>query len=207
VLVRPVDLTAHTGLVALPEELRGCAGRVQALAVRSERLEALPTWLGELTGLTELRVGGWYDGGERKWRFCPLRELLKEVAQLTRLQTLDLYVCLELTALPAELGALTGLQRLNLFCCFELTALPAELGALTVLRELDLRGCYGLTALPAELGALTCLQELDVSWCSGLTALPAELGTLTGLRELYLSNCKGLRRCGRGSGRSRACGS
>jgi hypothetical protein len=38
VRVRPdsVDLTAHTGLVALPEELRACAGRVRSLAVRSE---------------------------------------------------------------------------------------------------------------------------------------------------------------------------
>jgi hypothetical protein len=37
VRLRPdsVDLTARTGLVALPVELRACAGRVRALAVRS----------------------------------------------------------------------------------------------------------------------------------------------------------------------------
>jgi hypothetical protein len=58
--VRPdvVDHTAHTGLVALPEELRACTGRVRELRVRRDALEALPAWLGELTGLTELRVGG-----------------------------------------------------------------------------------------------------------------------------------------------------
>ena len=56
-----VDLTAHTGLLALPAELWACAGRVRVLAVRSEQLEALPAWLGELTGLRELRVGRWWD--------------------------------------------------------------------------------------------------------------------------------------------------
>ena len=159
-----VDLTAHTGLVALPEELRACAGRVRALAVRRERLEALPAWLGELTGLTELRVGkGWDDAensarrAEWKARYCPLRELPKEVGHLRRLQKLDLSFCSGVTALPVELGALTGLRELILYHCSGLTALPAELGALTGLRELVLSLCEGLTALPAALGALTGL--------------------------------------------------
>jgi Leucine-rich repeat (LRR) protein/GTPase SAR1 family protein len=192
--VRPdiVDLTAHTGLVALPEELRACAGRVRALAVRSEHLEALPAWLGELTGLTDLRVFAWDVIIEKKVHYCPLRELPKETGQLTRLQTLDLSACSGLEALPAELGALTGLRELNLSECSGLTALPAELGALTGLRELVLSGCSALTELPAELGALTGLQELVLSRCSGLTALRAGLGALTGLRKLLLSFCSGL---------------
>jgi Leucine-rich repeat (LRR) protein/uncharacterized caspase-like protein/GTPase SAR1 family protein len=192
--VRPdiVDLTAHTGLVALPEELRACAGRVRALAVRSEHLEALPAWVGELTGLTDLRVFAWDVIIEKKVHYCPLRELPKETGQLTRLQTLDLSACSGLEALPAELGALTGLRELNLSECSGLTALPAELGALTGLRELVLSGCSALTELPAELGALTGLQELVLSRCSGLTALRAGLGALTGLRKLLLSFCSGL---------------
>ena len=82
--VRPdaVDLTAHTGLVALPEELRACAEGVRELRVRSDALEALPTWLGELTGLEVLRVGGWhgdFEGMTRKAHSCPQREsCLKE---------------------------------------------------------------------------------------------------------------------------------
>jgi hypothetical protein len=79
VRVRPdsVDLTANEGLVALLEELRACAGRVWALAVRSRRLEALPAWLGELTGLTELRVDLSYCTG--------LTALPAELGALTRL--------------------------------------------------------------------------------------------------------------------------
>ena len=44
VLVRPeaVELSTHKGLVALPEELRRCAGRVRVLRVESGKLEALP---------------------------------------------------------------------------------------------------------------------------------------------------------------------
>jgi Leucine-rich repeat (LRR) protein len=197
VRVRPdmVDLKAHTGLVALPEELRACAGRVRALAVRSKRLEALPAWLGELTGLTGLRVGGWWANAYNavnRWYDCPLRELPKEVGQLTRLQTLDLSFCSGLTAPPAGLGALTGLRELYLSECSGLTVMPEGIGALKGLRELYLSGCSGLTALPAELGALTGMQELVLSLCDGLTVLPAGLWALTGLRELVLPFCDGL---------------
>ena len=78
VRVRPdsVDLTAHTCLVALPEKLRACAGRVRALKVRSYDLEALLAWLGELAGLTELRVDG------MAWNHS-LQELPDAVGQLT----------------------------------------------------------------------------------------------------------------------------
>ena len=162
VRVRPdvVDLTAYTGLVALPEELRAFAWRVRTLKVSSDQLEALPAWLGELTGLTELRVGGWFDRDKTKMRWCPLREL------------------------PAEVERLSGLLGLILHNCRGLSALPVELGALTRLEKLDVGGCSGLTALPAGLGA--GLWEINLSSCSGLTALPAGLGALTRLWSLAL---------------------
>ncbi len=40
-----------------------------------DALEALPAWLGELTGMVELRVGGWRDIEAKKAHSCPLREL------------------------------------------------------------------------------------------------------------------------------------
>ena len=126
----------------------------------SDQLEALPAWLGELTGLTELRVGGWFDRDKTKMRWCPLREL------------------------PAEVERLSGLLGLILHNCRGLSALPVELGALTRLEKLDVGGCSGLTALPAGLGA--GLWEINLSSCSGLTALPAGLGALTRLWSLAL---------------------
>ena len=46
VRVRPhcVDLTAHTGLVALPEDLLACAWFLRKLVVKSDRLEAQGGW-------------------------------------------------------------------------------------------------------------------------------------------------------------------
>ena len=204
--VRPdaVDLSAHAGLVALPEGLRACAARVRALVVVSHQLQELPAWLGELEGLEELRVGANEDNP------CPITALPAAVGALTRLQTLDLsdcgamtalpeglsaLTCLQtlhmaycgaLTALPAGLSALTGLQTLRLFRCQALAALPAGLSALTCLHALDLRGCWALAALPAGLSALTGLQTLDLSGCGALTALPAGFSALTGLQTLTL---------------------
>ena len=98
VRVRPdaVDLSAHTGLVALPVELRACAGRVRALKVRSGRLEALPVWREELTGLTERRLTN----------SPPLRELPDAVGQLANLRALELQGCSKITALPDAVSRL-----------------------------------------------------------------------------------------------------
>ena len=66
-----VDLSAHKGLVVLPEELRRCAGRVRELKVESEVMKALPGWVGELTGLQTLNLY-WCSGlgarGRCLWR-------------------------------------------------------------------------------------------------------------------------------------------
>jgi Leucine-rich repeat (LRR) protein len=197
--VRPdvVDLTAHTGLVALPAELRACAGRVRALAVQSNRLEALPAWWGELSGLTELRVDCMQslDSDDDDDVFY-LQELPDALGQLTTLRTLELRGCTGMKALPQGLTSLTGLRQLDLSRCRGLTALPAGLGTLTGLRQLDLSDCSELTALPAGLGTLTGLERLNLSDCyelttDQLTALPAELVALTGLRQLGLSDALG----------------
>ena len=55
VRVRPdaVDLSAHKGLVALPEELRRCAVRVRELRVKSSVMQALPAWFGGADGAAD----------------------------------------------------------------------------------------------------------------------------------------------------------
>jgi hypothetical protein len=87
VRVRPdsVDLTVHTGLVALPEELRA--------------------WMGDLTGITEFQVDGMESYGT-------LRELPDAVGQLTKLNTLKLRGCPAVKVLPQGLSSLTEMEDL-----------------------------------------------------------------------------------------------
>ena len=206
VRVDKVDMSAHTGLLALPEALRGLTA-LRELTVTRTALETLPKWMCELRGLEVLRVR---DGG---FGHHPRQALLASLGALTMLKTLDLWKCdvlpaslwaltrlntlnlqdcYKLMVLPASLGALTGLTMLDLGCCKALTVLPASLGALTGMKTLDLKGCKALTALPASFGALTGLTMLDLGYCEALTALPASLGALTGLTTLNLKPCEAL---------------
>jgi len=156
--VRPdmVDLTAHTRLAALPTELRACGGCVRSLAVRSEELEALPAWLGNLTGLTELRVDGMESYGT-------LRELPDAMGKLTKLNTLELRGCREMKALPNAVSQLTALRTLELRECPGLAALPQGLRALTGLEDLLIIGCSRLQ-VPAWVTALTGLRVPFEEW-------------------------------------------
>ncbi len=111
-----------------------------------------------------------------------VKQLPKEIGQLTNLQQLDLYG-IKLTTLPIEIGQLTNLQYLNL-SRNKLTALPIEIGQLTNLQQLDLSNNQLIT-LPKEIGQLTNLQRLDLSH-NQLTALPIEIGQLNNLQQLDL---------------------
>ena len=182
VRVDKVDLSAHTGLLALPEALRGLTA-MRELTVASTALNTLPEWLGELRGLQVLRVQGTRFGGR-----CPLQALPLSLGSLSGLKTLDLQLCEVLIALPMSLGSLAGLETLNLGMCVGLTALPS-LRTLKSLKTLNLSTCYMLTALPVSLRALTRLTMLDLQFCYALTTLPASLGRLMALKELNLDNC------------------
>ena len=182
--VDTVDLSAHTGLLALPEALRGLTA-IQELMVVSTALKMLPEWLGELRTLEILRVGGKVD--DNFLEKCPLCSLPGSIGALTGLKSLHLRF-LTLTALPESLGALTGLVTLDLQNCL-LKVLPASLGSLTALISLDLGTCHALTALPASLGALTGLTTLNLNYCWALMALPESLGALTLLKILHLPAC------------------
>ena len=64
VIVRPdsVDLTAHQGLLELPEMMREWATFVQYIRVASRELRTLPVWIGELVNLEVLCVNGIVEG-------------------------------------------------------------------------------------------------------------------------------------------------
>jgi hypothetical protein len=221
VSVVQADLSKHTMLLELPEELRRFKEHVRKLKVKSQALKALPEWLGELKNLQKLDLSD-----------CSgLTALPESMDRLTGLQELNLRDCKGLTALPESMGSLTGLQRLNLYKCSALTALPESMGILTGLQELDLRelnlsmrlqlaaessqlsvASHGNTATVANVSVVKAdlsehktllevpeelrrfkehLQELKVK-SQALKALPEWLGELKNLQKLDLSYCSGL---------------
>jgi hypothetical protein len=106
-----VDLSKHTTLLEVPEELRRFKEHVRELKVRSRVLKALPEWLGELRNLQKLDLS-WCSG---------LTALPESMGRLTELQELDLSECSGLTALPESIGKLTGLQELKVEIIYECT--------------------------------------------------------------------------------------
>lgn len=99
-------------------------------------------------------------------------------SRLTVARDLELYGCLDLTALPRNL---TVGGRLSLDSV-ELGALPE---GLTVQGALSLHACTGFTTLP---DGLVVTGHLDLSCCTALTALPDPLT----VGSLDLAGCKSL---------------
>ena len=99
-----VDLSMHTGLMAMPAGLRDLREPVQELRVQSGVLRALQGWLGGLGNLRRLFIQGFYGAP------CPMRELPKSVGALTGLQELHVESRTGLSALPESVGRLTALQ-------------------------------------------------------------------------------------------------
>ena len=168
----------------------------------------IPSELGQLAGLEELRLGGNHLGGD----------IPPELGRLSRLRVLDLRGNNIGGSIPPELGQLTNLEELLLDGTYLSGPIPPELGRLANLRHLDLSSTHlsggippdlgGLTqatfvritgqrsdldaslggSIPPELGRLAKLEFLDLSH-SGLTGgLPPELGQLANLEALDLSS-------------------
>ena len=110
------------------------------LDVSSNRLTALPEWLGQLTQLLSLYLED-----------NQLAALPESLGRLSQLQWLDLQEN-QLTSLPESLGQLPKLKLLRLDCN-QLTALPESLGQLPELLHLTLND-NGLTDLPESLAQL-----------------------------------------------------
>lgn len=102
---------------------------------------------------------------------------------LGRLETLDLYECTDLRALPEVeeglpkvkegKGFQSALRALNVGSCWALEMLPATLGCLSRLQELDVTDCWMLKALPESTSMLRDLRYLRVWTLPSQRSLPA----------------------------------
>ena len=138
---------------------------------------SVPVWLGNLTGLERIGLGGNQLTGD----------IPPELGDLAKLEYLDLSGN-ELTgAVPGKLAGLGNSSRLGalLLGGNELSGtIPAELGDLVLLEQLDLSENQLSGEIPAGLGSLTNLMELRLN-DNGLTGeIPAALGSLTALTVL-----------------------
>jgi len=174
-------------LVEMPKGLRALAGELRALTVESEQLAEVPAWVGELTHLEMLHIGG----GNCFWRpNTGLRALPASIfGQLGALKELRLSDFSELEEIP-DLGTLTSLESLTIASCHKLKTL--SIGQLGALKQLELSNLDGLQEMPDTSG-LTSLQSLTISHLFGLTRLEemAEtLGRMTALERLDLVACE-----------------
>lgn len=110
-----------------------------------------------------------------------------EILRLTALRGLFLRGN-ALREIPRDIGNLSELVELNLADNINLGALPMGIGSLKALKKLDIRYC-GLTDLPPDIGNLKNLESLQM-WGNGFTELPYSITELKNLKELYLKNNK-----------------
>ena len=177
-------------------------GRVTVLELPSNGLSgAIPTVLGDLTGLEVLDLSGNGLTGEIPAALESLTalgtldlsgnglrgEIPSDLGDLTALTTLDLSSNDLDGAIPSALGSLRNLAVLRLYDNGLNRPIPAELGNLTKLTELNLWGNGLSGSIPAELDKLANLQVLDLSDNNLRGAIPEGLGNLAKLDDVYLS--------------------
>ena len=149
----------------------------------AELTGTIPRELGNLTGLTDLRLSN-----NKLTGVIP-----PELGNLANLESLSVWNSELSGAIPAELGNLSNLTFLRLNWNQLTGPIPPELGNLSKLDSLYLGGNRLTRAIPPELGRLTNLQHLLLGGSSSggnrLTGVvPSDLSNLTKLQSLDLWN-------------------
>ena len=138
----------------------------------------LPSEIGDLTSLEELRLNGNNLTGA----------IPSAIGNLTSLQGLSLSANSLSGAIPSAIGNLTNLRQLFLSSNSLSGAIPSEIENLTRLEDLWLDGNNLTGAIPSAIGNLISLEELRFDRNNLTGAIPSEIGNLTRLERLYLSS-------------------
>eukprot|EP01018_Ginkgo_biloba_P036972 Gb_40967 [translate_table: standard] len=148
----------------------------------NERLIDIPENIGDLSMLTELRLGN-------------LTGIPQSIGNLSQLVRLHLWGLANMRAIPDSIGLnnLRLLERPQLegleTDCPRLQELPTSIGNLSCLSDLWLRDCPRLQELPTSIGNLSCLSQLRLWNCLRLQELPTSIGNLSCLSYLELEDC------------------
>jgi internalin A len=144
----------------------------------------------EKTVDVELDLSGWNKTAKKFNELYKLNRLPPELGRLTKIQSLDLSWCGQLSDI-SPLAALTFLRSLNL-ASGEMLEDLSPLAHLTSLQSLNLRGCRNLLGDLSPLAGLTSLQLLDLCGCQRLSGDLSSLAHLTSLQSLDISGCPNL---------------
>ena len=155
--------------------------------MHSSRLTVIPNWLGELSCLKTLDLGGGDGSGVNNNN---LKELPADLGKLWSLETLALRNLSGLEKLPDTVCSLTALKSLTIDNCRKITELPADIGNLRALCTLELRNS-SVKELPPSIGSLG-LQTLELYTCDQLKKLPDTVGRLYSLENLTVAHCCGI---------------
>ncbi|RYQ94939.1 hypothetical protein Ahy_B08g089911 isoform F [Arachis hypogaea] len=161
-------------------EFGECMENLSVLSLWGAAIEELPTTIGCLVGLKELRL-----------QFCTRMTCLPESIQnLKSLTILNLAFCSNVVQSLHCLSGLTSLDTLGLTGCF---VRPQEsrcfnLGNLVSLTDLDLSR-NKFEKLPVNINELPGLRRLNLDYCPTLKLLPKLPSSIT---ELYAHGCKSL---------------
>ena len=166
-------------------------GRVIQLDLPGNNLTGtMPPELGDLTSLSMLNLGEYWDDGKNNFSRNKLAgPIPSELGDLINLRVLDLAGNSLTATIPLELASLSNLEELHLHNGNSLTgSIPPEIASLSNLIRLSL-GSNSLTGtIPPELGDLVYLEGLGLSHNRLTGAIPPELGNLSYLRILGLIN-------------------
>jgi len=150
-------------LAELPVGLRALAGEVRELAVRSTRLAVVPGWVGELTCLEALEIGGkMYRRYEQPNSL--LKTLPASLGKLGALKQLTLAWLEGLEVLPEAVLRLTSLGSLTIGCCVKLRSMPRGMDKLGAFKQLAIGGLHELQEMPDLIG-LIALGSLTIGCC------------------------------------------
>jgi Leucine-rich repeat (LRR) protein len=153
--------------------------RVTGLNLYNKQLNgALPTDLGNLTGLSSLTISQ---------NNSLTGSIPSSLGNLTNLTNLNLYNNELSGDVPSTIGALTKLTNLDLRYNKLTGSLPAEIASLVQLEKLYIDANKFSGVLSSGIGGLTNLAYLYIG-NNEFSELPTEIGNATNLIELYINN-------------------
>mmetsp|Transcript_22242 Transcript_22242/g.33624 ORF Transcript_22242/g.33624 Transcript_22242/m.33624 type:complete len:833 (-) Transcript_22242:391-2889(-) len=110
------------------------------------------------------------------------------IAQLTTLNSLDLYSCSLASTIPTEIGNLTALEAFDAEFNFLTGSIPLELSRVESLESLNLNYNFLSGTVPGEFAFLQRLTFLDLGFNYLTGSVPPELGFLLQLEVLNLGD-------------------